>query len=240
MPTDIRQHLSIFQEIQTIDQRLRQVDRQLNEIEIQLGTAGTDYFAISKALQEKETLLSTITADRQGLETTSKEQNELVQEKDKKVFSIKTQKEYQSALKEIAKIKQENKEREDRVLSLLNQSEVLNAEITQLKSDIADKESSYKQVEGELSGKRESLVVEKKTLSEKRPTLLEGLPKEILKKYDAMKTRFTDPIASVKRGVCQGCSMNIPAQFYNDMLKAQDLKHCPNCNRLIYAETENK
>lgn len=235
MPTvDLKQYLEPLKELSEVDNRLKVVDRELLQIPIELEASGGEYVTLSKALKEKEGRLEVITKERSTLEEESKLLGNEILEKEKRLYAIKTQKEYQATLKEIAKVKQENKQRESRILALLEETEKNNAETTQLKSNLADKEGEFRKVETELNGKKEALIQEQAGLREKRPRLLESLHPELLKKYDVVKKRFPNPVAAVLKGVCQGCNMNVPPQVYNEMLKVNDLRHCPNCHRLIY------
>jgi len=236
MSVNFKEYLPQLKELQEIDRRLRQIEAEFTLIPEQLQTSGADYLTIARALQEKETTLEAMTQERQGLEEDIKRLTTQIQEREKRLYAIKTQKEYQATLKEIAQMKKENKEREERVLTLLEGAEKITPEITQLKSEAADKEDGFRQIEEELKKKQQALKVEQENLSQRRPTLLKELPPEILKKYEFIRRRYMDALAGVKRGICQGCNMNIPPQFYNEMLKTMDLKNCPNCHRLIYPE----
>lgn len=236
MSIDMKQYLSQLKELSHVDRRLQGLKKELIQIPIQLETSGADYLALSHSLKEKEETLAAQTKERLGLEGEIKSLAEEAQNREKRLYAIKTQKEYQATLKEIAKIKQENKRREERVLTLMETGEKISQEITQLKSEIADKEGDFKKLEEELNQRLQTLKLEEKELLEKRPAILQGLPPAVLKKYELVKRRFADPIAGVRKGVCFGCNMNIPPQVYNEMLKTNDFRDCPNCHRMIYAE----
>ena len=235
MPSiDLREYLEPLKELSEIDNRLRTVEREFQQIPVELETSGGEYVLLSKALKEKELRLEVITKERLALEEEAKQLGNDIDEKEKRLYAIKTQKEYQATLKEIAKVKQENKQREGRILAILEETEKNSSETTQLKSNLADKEGEFKKVETELNTKKEALLQEQVGLKERRPKVLDSLHPEILKKYDGVKKRFSNPVAAVLKGVCQGCNMNIPPQVYNEILKVNDLRHCPNCHRLIY------
>lgn len=240
MSIDIKQFLEPLRELSRLDARLQQVRRELASIPEQLEASCGDYLALQRSCQEQEARLGEAEKEKRGLEGEVKELGEEVLNREKRLYAIKTQKEYQATLKEIAKIKQENKRREDRILSLMEETEKITGEATQLKSAMADKEGEYLKIEGELKAKEAALTKEQAELEGRRPEILEGLPQPVLKQYDQAKQRFGNPIAGVKKGICQGCNMNIPPQLYNEMLKHNDLRHCPNCHRLIYVELENK
>lgn len=236
MPIDIKQYLEPLRELGLLDARLAQFRRELATIPEQREASCGEYLALQRSLEEKTARLSEVEKEKRGLEGEVKELGEEVQTREQRLFAIKTQKEYQATLKEIAKIRQENKQREDRILALMEETEKVTQETTQLKSEMADKEGEFSKIEGELKQKETALAKEVGELEARRPQILTALPPPVLKQYDQAKQRFGNPIAGVKKGICQGCSMNIPPQVYNEMLKHNDLRHCPNCHRLIYVE----
>lgn len=233
-----KEYLPLLKELQEIDTHLKKVEIELAAIPGQLESSGGDYLELARALKEKETAVQQMTTERQSLEEALKRDTVLAQEREKRLFAIKTQKEYQATLKEVAELKKDNKDKENRILALLESAEKISQEITQLKSQTADKEGAYRQVEAELKKKQEELTAQQLQITNRKPALLKELPSEVLKKYEFVKRRYTNAVAVVKKGVCQGCHMNIPSQFYNEMLKAADLRHCPHCHRLIYPELD--
>lgn len=238
MGISFKDYLPQLKELQEIDKRIRLVEAELKAVPEQLASGGAEYLALTRVFQDKESLCNNLTEERLGLETQVKESVLQVQDREKRLYAIKTQKEYQATLKEIAQLKKENKDREERVLAIMEQTEKISEEITQLKSEIADKEGGFRQIEAELKQREEELKAERDRKGERRPVLLKELPAEIIKKYDVAKKRYADAVAAVRKGICYGCNMNIPPQFYNEMLKTMDLKNCPNCHRLIYVDVD--
>lgn len=57
---------------------------------------------------------------------------------------------------------------------------------------------------------------------------------EIIFKYERIRSK--EPLAiseATKEGQCLGCSMGLPPQLYNDLLKQEHLWLCPNCHRIL-------
>lgn len=238
MSTDFKQYLFQLKELQGIDTRIRKIDFELKEIPEQLEASGGDFLALDRTVKDKEAALAGMTKERQELEQSVKEQENLAADREKRLFAIKTQKEYQATVKEIAQLKKDGKDKEDRILALLEKGEKIIAEITQQKTEAADIEGGFRQIEAELKKREQELKDERVLLGEKRPALFKELPAPVLKKYEVVKQRYDDAVALVKKGICQGCNMNVPPQFYNEMLKTKDLRECPTCHRLIYVDLE--
>lgn len=229
-------YLPTLSEMQKIDVRLQQAEKELEAIPTQLATGGAEYLTLKGASDQKQAAHNAMQKEHLALEEAVKTTQIEIDLREKRLSSLKTQKEYQATAKEIAQMKQENKQREARILQLLEGEETLQKESTQLISELADKEGIYRQLEGELKQRQAALEQEVVALREQKPKLLESLPPEILKKYELVKRRYVNPLAPVQRGICYGCNMNIPPQFYNEMRKHKDLRNCPNCHRLIYVE----
>ena len=238
MTISFKQYLSQLKELQNIDTRIRKIDFELRAIPEKLEASGGEFLVLNRSVKDKEAALAAMTKERQELEQSVKEQAVMAADREKRLFAIKTQKEYHATIKEIAQLKKDSKDKEDRILALLEQGEKINAEITQQKTEAADIEGGFRQIEAELKSKEKELAAERVLLGERRPALLKELPAPILKKYELVKQRYDDAVAIVKKGICQGCNMNVPPQFYNEMLKMKDLRECPTCHRLIYVDLE--
>lgn len=234
MPPDFAKELLTLQELQAIDKQIRSIHLELEQIPEQRQTQGVEYFSLAKVLQDKQIVLDNINKERLNLESQVQEGAVQLTDKERRLNAIKTPKEYQAAVKEVAQTRKENKDKEDRILKLMEEGEKINQEITQLKPLFADKESEFQKIDQTLNVRGEEIQALKRELEAKRPALFETIDPVVMKKYDTVRKRFQDPVAAIQRGVCQGCHMNIPAQLFNEMRKSAALRHCPNCQRLIF------
>jgi len=152
-----------------------------------------------------------------------------------RLMSVKNNKEYRATLKEIEETEKANADKEDKVLSCLEELEALNKEI--------------EAKEGGLSAMRDRLVTEKAAISKdvarvqeeisdvekSRETLVETIDNELLAKYEQIMARSGGiAVALVNNATCSGCHMGIPPQMYNELHRQDSLRFCPNCQRIIY------
>ena len=160
-----------------------------------------------------------------------------------KLNAAKTNKEYQSSLKEIDDLKAIIAGIEDEMLSCLTLIE--NAEI-----EMKTSEQDYLKLTAETDTEREEINQE----ADRMKTSLDQLEldwtrvsseidAELMAKFNKVKLGQANGIAvaAVKSAVCQGCNMNIPPQMYNELQRGGTLKICPSCERIIYWENnENR
>ena len=79
------------------------------------------------------------------------------------------------------------------------------------------------------------------TWTEKRAVLAKSIPADLLAQYERIRKRNNGiGVIPVWKAVCSGCHMNIPPQLYNELQRSNDLLSCPNCNRIMYFQNQEK
>ena len=160
---------------------------------------------------------------------------------EQKLSVVKTNKEYQSSLKEIEDIKSINAGLEDEMLSCLtlienaeNQMEAREQDFLRLS---AETDKDREEINQEAAGKEECLAQLESNWTRVSSEIDSGL----LDKFSKVKLGQANGIAvvSAKDAVCQGCNMNIPPQMYNELQRSNNLKNCPSCERIIYWENND-
>lgn len=163
-----------------------------------------------------------------------------LQEKEAKLYAIKTNKEYQAALKEVADSKRLIREREDRVLSDMESLEKLTQEITQLSTTVADTESECATLATDLDAQTATVRADHQREHAARETVAGTVAKEAMKIYKNAQRRFPDALGPVEHGVCCGCNMRIPPQLFVELQQYKRLYDCPSCHRILYVDVVEK
>jgi len=234
MKIDFQAQLTLLKELQEIDLRLHDISINLEALPERIAGVESSYHRVKEEHDVTKQAVADAEKVKRHEELELAATLEHAKQREAKLYAIKTTKEYQAALKEIAETKKANKEREDRILGLMEQIETLSKKITQLDTDLADKEAAYRTESEKVKMDEEELHKTKATYEARRPAIIAQLDKKIVQKYDYVRQRYADALVHVDKGVCQGCSMNIPPQLYNEMLKYSEFKNCPSCHRLIY------
>ena len=165
-------------------------------------------------------------------------QNRIVKSEEK-LRSVKTNKEYQSSLKEIDDLKRSLSAIEDSMLAHLD-------EMDQVAVSVATKEDEVKLLAREIEEEKEqirqnALSAQKQLdrLNDERAKIIAVIEPDLLKTYEIVKQNSGGlAIAVVKNAVCLGCHVNLPPQMFHDLLHFDKLLVCPHCERLIYPATE--
>lgn len=238
MTIDIKVQLELLKELQVIDMHVKEVEEELAGIPLLLEEAKSDWDHANSELKAKEAEKAQAEALKRRLEGELEDEALRLKDRENKLYAIKTNKEYQAALKEIADGKKANKDREEAVIKIMEGAEKLSKEITQLSQQAADKESEYRKDEEELLKKQKEIAKEMEIRSAELEKIEKNVERSTLEKYNFIKTRIIDPLALVKNGICQGCNMNIPPQMFIELLKGLKFHFCPNCHRFIIGVEE--
>ena len=233
----VREQIDILVKLQAIDSEINGINRMLE------GVAGkTD--KLNSELEEQEAALKKFISE---LDETQKQYRSLessvnsnipkIEKSKERLSSVKTNKEYQSLLKEIEDLKAINSGYEDQMLECLEQIDLA-------ESRLIDNEKALKTSRNQIDHEKEKIEKD----AEKGRERLEKFQKDwqvifntvepdFMTRFDQVRKRVGNyTIARVVQAVCEGCNMNIPPQMYNDLQRCEQVMFCPHCQRIIYSE----
>jgi uncharacterized protein len=225
------QHLKIFQDhtlaMQSLDRQIISLQDRRVELQAKLDAA-------KAAVGEKNEEKLAAEKERRGLEGEIETLKVHTQERETKLYAIKTNKEYQAALKEVADAKRNVREQEDKVLKLMEVGDAADQEITQLSATLSDIETDSTKALGELDTEEQGLTAAKAKEESEQAQVAASIPPEALEIYRTTQRRFPDALADVQGGICTGCNMKVPPQRFVEIRKHTRLFDCPSCHRILY------
>jgi predicted nucleic acid-binding Zn-ribbon protein len=228
----------------------------VQQIEIEAGKLN-DYLKkiparVSSIEQELAAFIRSVETDEAAIEEFNKQYRALeaevqlnlnkIQKSQEKLRSVKTNKEYQSSLKEIDDIKAVDSKLEDEMLELLEKIETA-------EKAIKDRRLHYTEIVAESIREKESIERDAEQrqnnlaeLDSKRVATAAELDAGLLEVFRQVKAKQGDLVAivAVQDTVCQGCNMNIPPQVYNELQRCDSLRYCPSCFRIIYWQDQDE
>jgi predicted nucleic acid-binding Zn-ribbon protein len=231
----IQEQINILVEVQGVELEIHQAGRLVNAL---IDEAA----ALDRAVAERESLVSSEKAALgdlkkayRELESESKVNAEMIVKSNEKLRAVKTNKEYQSILKEIDEMRKKNSGVEDRMLEQLEAIESAASALKEKEVELAGFVESY-QVKKEAFAakeKRERQAVE--ALNEKKARISANADPVIINVLDDVKKKVRGlAVVPVQQAICMGCHMNIPAQLFNELQRFDELRFCPHCHRIIY------
>ena len=233
--SDIQEQINILVEVQGVEAEIHQADRLVH-------TLSDEAAALDQSVAEREALvyaekatLEDLKKSYREMESESKINSAMIVKSNEKLRAVKTNKEYQSILKEIDEIRKKNSGIEDRMLALLEAIESAEAMVNAKTAELSDFLESYQEKKATfaIKQKRERQAVE--ALNEKKAQISAKADPKIITILDDVKKKVRGlAVVPVQQAICMGCHMNIPAQLFNELQRFDELRFCPHCHRIIY------
>lgn len=227
--------------------QLQDIDTSIQNLTDKLGVLPDNLIKAKKAFEQQ---LAIVQDTKNHIDKISKQRREKEQELDNmeerirkmksKTGEIKTNKEYQAYLKEIASLQEDKSMYEEEVLIAMEEIDKLevklkaeNKELDDLKKVVQAKERIFEQEKDVMNKKIEEL-------KGKRQQLITMIDKDIYTSYtNIYNLRNRQAVVRVENETCLGCNLNIPPQLYNDVKKNEKIIMCSQCKRILYyKETE--
>lgn len=151
-----------------------------------------------------------------------------------KLGEIKTNKEYQAALKEIADTKKLNKAMEDQILEIMTQVEGLKAEQKAAEENFTGASANFEKRKGEVDAEAERLHGMLREIEADKTAVSSKIEPSLMAQYQRVRKGRSEAVSEVSGGTCQGCRMRVPPQLYIEIQKMKTIHACPSCQRILY------
>lgn len=221
---------------------LQAIDLDVQKIDGQMADGHEELLAVKKRIEQGYSTIADYKEQfevgekrRRELEATLADEAERIKDRQTKLMSIQTNREYQSILKEIEDTKAANLQREEELTLLMEQSELIRNKIDELGKRCAEMESQLEEDAKRVAQESAKLEADKQKITKVREAQAKKVDAKYLNRYEMLRSKRNGlAVTGVTRGVCRGCNMNIPPQMFNQLLKEQELLTCPTCNRMMY------
>jgi predicted nucleic acid-binding Zn-ribbon protein len=236
MPEVSKQQIAALAELQQIELEMSKIGAKLGSVNQRFEELDGKQLNLKQVIDQQESTIKEMNRQYRAYESDAQANLDRIRKSEAKLSSVKTNKEYQSSLKEIDDLKEKNSHLEDEMIAFLERleeaDETLKAKISAysaLKTEVQAQKEAI-----QLEAQEQSLQLEK--LEAEWKALSKVIDAELLVTFNRIKTNQTNKIGivAVIDAVCQGCHMNIPPQLYNELQRGDKLQRCPICERIIY------
>ncbi len=233
--SSIKNQLETLVALQQAEIEIRRIEQDLAGIDGRIETLSEEIKVFENRVSEFQATLNGLKQQYRSDENDIKIIDSQITKSEEKLRVVKTNKEYQSILKEIDDLKQKSSSIEDRMLEHLEQIETAEsevaaqiAELAEVKIEVAAKQEEIRQT---ATGHRRAF----ESLQQERNSIWDTVDLKLQTLYAKVKHQGNGiAVAAVVDAVCQVCRMNIPPQQYNELLRMDTMRMCPNCQRIIY------
>ncbi len=231
----IKEQLENLLKLQEVESEMARIQRILEQTPAKIEAIDAKLGGFEARMADEASVLERLKKEYRAKEADVRARDDIIKKSQVKLRSVKTNKEYQSILKEIEDMKRKNSGIEDVMLSELDQMEAAEKEMTARKSE-------YEAAKAAAEAEKKAFLEDAKK-EEDRLVLLKAdydqaaayvLP-DFLERYNQVKGRESRiGVVSVNDAVCSGCTMKIPPQMFIELQRFDALKFCPFCNKIMY------
>jgi predicted nucleic acid-binding Zn-ribbon protein len=242
MPDITKEQISALVKLQQIEIEISNIKEKLGKVNQRFEELDGKQLNLKQVLEQQESTIKEMNHQYRAYESDAQANLDRIKKSEAKLHSVKTNKEYQSSLKEIDDLKEKNSKLEDEMIEFLER-------IEEADRALKAKSAAYAALKTEIQTEKETIQREAQEqrlqldkLNAQWKTLSESIDAELLDTFNRIKANQTNKIGivAVSSSVCQGCHMNIPPQLYNELQRGDKLQRCPICERIIYWEDQEE
>lgn len=230
----MEQRIESLQKLETVDLRIRELTEGLKRYPDEINSLKKDLLEKEESISLKETTLSELKEQRDGLESSLSSNQESIKKSEERLFAIKTHKEYEALQKEITDTRKENLKIEEQTISVMAEIEETETALAEEKETYTTLEEQYVEEIAEKEKKIEELEISRKPAEIEKSEILSTIDPKILPLYERIFKKNGKALALAENEKCTSCNINIPPQLYNEILKQAELVQCPNCKKILY------
>jgi len=226
--------------------KLQEIDSEIYKLKNQKESKPLELKAIEAAFEDKKQVL--VAMEKSMLDFLKQRKDKemelgLNEENRKKLqgqlFSLKTNKEYQTMLQQIEDTKADASVIEDKILQLFEKADKLKAEIDQEKQKLQVEEKTANEAKKKIEELIKEIDASIATHEAQRKQVLPSIDTKILAQYEKiLQNKEGLAIVGVKNNSCMGCNMFVPPQVENLVKMYDRLITCEMCNRILYMPDE--
>ena len=136
--------------------------------------------------------------------------------------------------KEKDKLKQEINNIETDILTAMEETEKMELESLHAETEIISINGDIQKLKDNKSLLLKELEIQIRKYEEESHNIESKIEKNLLVRFNTLRSTKKNSIATVKNNICNGCNMRIPT-FLNDIIKAKkEVIYCESCGRILY------
>lgn len=236
----MRDQLALLIELQKMESDAGRITARKKDLPVQMDELETKFMGFSAGVETQREQIEALRKRRKEKDNQLRIGQETLKRTRERLLEVKTNREYQSILKEIETLETKNSHIEDEIISLLEELDVFEKGVKTKEADLDVQRHRYEEDKAKMEKELNSIAEELDICARKSGEIRKKIPADILRKYEQIKSAKRGvAVVSVWKEVCGGCYMSIPPQLYNELQKSNVLITCPNCSRIIYWENRN-
>ena len=226
--------LEMLLKLQNIDYDLEELDRSREYLPDMINNLKKEIEEVSRTLKESEERLTQQVLQRKKLELDIEEINSELARLQKQMRDIKTNREYDALVTEIANRKTKISESEEELLIILAEIDELQDKVKEYKEKLVEVDKNNRVQLESLGKEMDSIGIKIKQKQDERKNISVRINKLMSATYERVKrVKGGAAVVPVKKRACSGCYKSLPPQKIQEIKKREILITCDSCGRIL-------
>lgn len=227
-------------ELKDVDIKVVNLTKIINQVPEQIAELDRRVQLLREECTKKRAQLEEFKVKRRAKERGTEDFAEKIRKFEFQQFEVKTNKEYQALLHEIALQKEKRSHLEGEIIELMELEENSTKELKEFEVKISREETLAISEKSRLERQLEDARSEMKTVMDQREYLLRKLSAAIRSRYErVVGGKGGMAVAAVKNRACGACFTNLPPQTINEIRKGLKVISCETCGRMLVWSNES-
>jgi predicted nucleic acid-binding Zn-ribbon protein len=229
----VRDQLEALSELAKIDRGFRQFDAELEELRGRLEELRADVGRIGELLEREKAQLADVERMRGQAVVETEELGERITRSNDRANVARNTRERDAATREVEVLRKEREERKQRAADLEKGVGEVRESITRHEDDFKKLAEALAQEEEHVTKRSGEIEVLRDEITRARADVTKRLRPDVLRKYDGVRARRGVGVAEAYEGMCYGCHVALPPQFYAKLKATGEVMQCPSCLRIL-------
>lgn len=226
--------LSLVQ-LQDMDLALKQLRDRMHHVPVELSALEHDLAECRRLYESLVQSQEEGDKHRRHLEGEVEEIRQKLSKYRGQLMFLKTNKEYQAMLAEIANCEKEISTKEDQILERMMVADQWHEKRRSAKEELGAREKEIQAKRQELEMFQTQSEAEMNHLEGQRGVLRQNLAPELIELYERIATvRHGIAVAPALDQSCQGCHVRLRPQLFNEVKTNLQIIRCESCSRILY------
>ena len=222
--------------------KLQELDSEIYTLKNEKEAKPLEIKAIEESFEAKKQNLALLEKNSLDLQKQRKEKElelatnaEAVKKLQSQLYSLKTNKEFQTMLQQIADAKADGSVIEEKILISFEDSDKIKTQIDQENLKLKEEEKGFLEQKKKVELRVKEIDERLNQLDAQRKQITPGIDHKMLSEYERiLSSRDGLAIVTVVDNSCGGCHMLVPPQVINLIKMYEHIVTCEVCNRIFY------
>ena len=233
------QDLHILVQLQRVDSTIDLLLKRRDGYPHRIGALEDELKKTEQELTAEQERRSELEKEQRHFERELQNANHELDKHNKRLFEVKTNKEYQALLQEIEVQKNRIEEFESQILERMTALDDLAETIKGFEAEFGKKKDDTSQKIEECKSGLASVENELAIQQREREKLLSDADAKLIKNYERVRKKNKGfAVVPVQKEACGGCFERLPPQRINEIRRNDGLIHCENCGSILVWDEE--